>query len=265
MPDPLPAPHPEWEMLLRQRDALHSQIAGILTDLHDIDDSRPVVLGRYSAAFGDRLAKLHALEIEAARLKREIELVQASLNHGGEIDYGTIQAALDAEFAEWQAKLEVEAQKLAAQRDILNHILDPVSHKAMRDLFRKLARRLHPDLHPEQSPSQAELWHRVAAAYESQDLGDLEALEILTRDNAEVLTPDSLTALRESIEPLRAKLDQLLHKAAEIRKQWPFDQLVILDDAIAIIAKQKELDERIATAEALRDERKHWLNLLLDH
>ena len=262
---PLPAPHPEWEMLVKQRDALHSQIAGILTDLHEIDDSRHVVLGRYSAAFGDRLAKLHALDIEAARLKREIELVQASLNRGGEIDYGTIQAALEMEFAEWQAKLEVEAQKLAAQRDILNHLLDPAQDKAMRDLFRKLARRLHPDLHPEQSSSQAELWHRVIAAYDMRDLDDLEALEILTRDAAEVLTPDSLTTLRESIEPLRAKLDKLLHKVAEIRKQWPFDQLVVLDDAIAIIAKQAELDERIATAEALRDERKHWLNLLLDH
>lgn len=36
-------------------------------------------------------------------------------------------------------------------------------------------------------------------------------------------------------------------------------------DLAATAVQQAELDSRIATAESLRDERKQWLNQLLDH
>jgi hypothetical protein len=52
---------------------------------------------------------------------------------------------------------------------------------------------------------------------------------------------------------------------ASRRKTWPFDQLDTLDDEAATAARQAELDERIRSLNALRDERKHWLNQLLQH
>ena len=265
MSSSLPAAHPEWNGLLQKRDALHSQIAGTLTDLHALSDSGPVVLGRYSAAFGDRLSRLHAAEIEAARLKREIELVQTAINSGRDLDYVKIQESLEAEFAEWQAKLKAEAENLTRQRAVLDHLLDPETTRALRDRFRILARRLHPDLNPTQSHADAELWHRVTAAYEAQDLAELNALEILTRDADSVPPPESMDTLRFMLQKLRSQLDHLLVTLANRRKTWPFDQLLVLDDPAATGARQAELDSRIATAEALRDERKHWLNQLLDH
>ena len=44
-----PAAHPDWNDLLEKRDALHSQIAAVLADLHSLADSGPVVVGRYAA------------------------------------------------------------------------------------------------------------------------------------------------------------------------------------------------------------------------
>jgi hypothetical protein len=265
MSSSLPISHPEWNQLLQKRDAFQSQIAAVMTDLHSIDDSRPVVLGRYAAAFGDRLKALHSLEIEAARLKREIELVQAAFNSGLELDYGKIHESLDAEFADWQAKLDAEALDLAKHRGVLDDLLDPAAVREMRNLYRTLARRLHPDLNPDQSTTEAELWHRVNFAYDLRDLEELKALEILSRESDHSPTPDSIESLRALLEKLRFQLDRLLLKLAARRKEWPFDQLETLDDNSATAARQAELDERIHSANALRDERKQWLNQLLQH
>ena len=265
MSQSLPVPHPEWNDLLNKRDALHSQIAAVLTDIHSLADAGPVVIGRYAAAFGNRLTRLHAAEIESARMKREIELVQASINSGRELDYNQIQSTLDAEFAEWQANLKAEADNLTRHRAALDHLLDPATTRKLRERFRVLARRLHPDLNPEQAPAAAELWHRVTAAYEAQDVDELDALEILTRDAEVVPLPDSMETLRTVLHKLRDQLDGLLISLARRRDAWPFDQLPVLDDAVATTARQAELDARIHTAETARAERRHWLNQLLDH
>lgn len=261
----LPGPHPEWHDLLQKRDALHSQIAAVITDMHSLADSRSVVLGHYAAAFGSRLIKLQELEIEAARLKREIELIQAAINSGLDWDYGKIQETLEAEFADWHAKLKAQAEDLIRQQAVLDHLLDPETVRALRTHFRLLARRLHPDLNPSQSPAEAELWHRVTTAYDIQDLEELKALELLTRESGTGPLPDSMESLRALLEKLRSQLDHLLTTLASRRRAWPFDQLPVLEDSAATAVRQAELDTRIATAESLRDERKLWLNQILGH
>ncbi len=263
----IPIPHPEWSDLLEKRAALQSQIAAVITDIHSLADTKPVVIGRYAAAFSNRLFRLHEAEIESARLKREIELVQAAINSGREVDYEQIQAILEAEFAEWQARLVEEIDDLTHHWGMLEcgELLDPKIASKLRERFRVLARRLHPDLNPAQSPAQAELWHRVAAAYEAQDLDELDAIEILTRDADATPVPDSMEALRAALDKLRGQLDVLLVRYSNQRKEWPFDQVPVLEDPNAVAARQAEFDERIVAAEAIRDERKHWLNQLLDH
>ncbi|NLT71221.1 MAG: hypothetical protein GXX91_11080 [Verrucomicrobiaceae bacterium] len=266
MPGSLPIPHPEWECLAEQHTALHAQIARALADLHALEDSRPVVLGRYAAAFGERLLRLHRLEIEAARLKREIELVQTAINNGREIDYQVICDTLDEEFAAWQEKLEAEAALLEKQRGVLEHLMEPETVRTMDKLFRQLVRRLHPDLHEGQSDAETELWHRVLAAYEERDLEELQALEILTREPAHDLPtgPDPLDALRNQVERLRLLLDRRLLAIADTRRLWPFDQEVLLDDPAAVATQQSSLDDRLRELAQLSDERKQWLGTLLD-
>ena len=268
--DSSPVRGPEWERLIEQRNALRTQIAAVLSDLDDLEEVRPVILGQYAEAFGDRLIRLQTCEIESARLKREIELVQAAHNSGQEIDYHAIQETLQKEFAEWQEQLEAEANRLENQKKVLDDLLDPATARQLQVTFRTLVKRLHPDLNPNQTTDQAEWWHRAVAAKQAQNLEELSALEIVTRDlaadSADFLESNSpLEDVRQSVAAFRAQLSRILQSLAETRKQWPFDQMPILDDPDARAEKQSELDQRIATAEALRDERRRWLNLLLDH
>ncbi|MCX6880224.1 MAG: hypothetical protein NTW21_41435 [Verrucomicrobia bacterium] len=70
--------------------------------------------------------------------------------------------------------------------------------------------------------------------------------------------------LRGTLQKLRDQLDHFLISLAKLHQQWPFDQLPVLDDPTATAARQAELDARIITTEATRNERKQWLNQLLD-
>ncbi len=261
-----PIPHPEWENLRATRDALLVEMAATVVELHAMEDSRIVILGRYAAAFGDRLVRLGAIEIEAARLKRETELVQAALNAGEDVDFDAIEETLREEFAEWQVKLMDQARQLADHREVLAHLLDPAEAECIRKIFRILVRRLHPDLHPDPSAQDAEMWHRVLAAYEGNDLDELNALELITRVAA-VDPPagdgDAIAMLLDEIATRRMQLRRLLDRLSAMRSQWPFDQLPVLDDEGAVATRQAELDGRIAEATALRDARKRWLDGLL--
>jgi len=264
-----PAPHPRWTELVALRGALRSQIAACLADLHALEDSRPVVLGEYSAAFGERLLTLSSLEIDTARLKREIELVQAALNASQEVDYDEVDQTLQREFAEWQDRLTAQAEEMTRHRGVLDNLLDPAKATDMRRLYRTLVRRLHPDLNPEQAPARRELWHRTLKANEQRDLAELGALELLTRDDESpeaAQTPagiDTLEAFQQEVDSLRSRHEDLLTKLDAQRHQWPFDQLAILRDPGAVAARQAELDQRIAAAVALRGERRQWLDQLI--
>lgn len=257
-------PHPDWLALCNQHEALLSEIAALIAELHSMDDAMPVILGRYAAAFGSRLKTLHALQIESAKLKREIDLIQADINAGTDIDFERIQAILDEEFAAWEAKLREEAAMFADHVEILNRLQKPERVRKLRDKFRILARRLHPDLHPGQSAGDAALWHRVAAAYEKSDLDELTALEIITAESKQVTNSDSVESLRDQLAALRARLEQLVLSIRQRGREWPFDQLEVLDNPQFLAERQLDFDTRIGEATKLRDQRKHWLSTLLD-
>lgn len=248
---------------MQKHKALLSEIASVITEAHELADSIPVVLARYAAAFGDRLVKLQALEIDAARCKREIELLQSAINHGDNWDYASIQEKLDGEFRDWQEKLDKEAKQFQQQQGLLNHLLDAETSRALRDKFRILARRLHPDLHPQQTPAEEELWHRVATAYEQQNLEELDAIEVITREQTQDDLSGTSDEMSEKLQRLETKLRTLLTNLSNRRKAWPLDQLPLLDDAQATAAKQKELEERIAALTLMRDQRRDYLNRLL--
>lgn len=262
-----PAAHPRWTELVALRGALRSQIAACIADLQALDDSRAVVLGQYAAAFGERMLTLSRLEIEAARLKREIDLVQAALNAGRDVDYDEVDRTLEREFAEWQQRLSTEAEELDRRRRVLDHLVDPAKATDLRRLYRTLVRRLHPDLNPDLPPARQELWHRTLKANDHCDLDELAALELLTRedDGADDPPPDvdSLEAFEQEVGSLRRRHDELLAKLNAQRSQWPFDQMPLLADADAVAARQAELDQRIAAADALRAERRQWLDQLI--
>ena len=93
---------------------------------------------------------------------------------------------------------------------------------------------------------------------------ELEKLRASARSDIVIDEIAQARALEKHLDVLRRRYPHLRTVQADLNTEWPFDQLALLDDARALAARQAELDERIAAARALRDERKHWLSTLLD-
>ncbi len=264
-----PSAHPEWLRLHELRQAALDQIAACLTDLQDLEGLRRVTLGRYAAAFADRLTTLDQLEVDAARLKREIDLIQQAVNRGEEPDHAAIDRTLTDEFAEWLERLAAAAESYSRQRGVLDHLLDPQRATRLRKAFRALVKRLHPDLHPDQPAHHVELWHRAMSAYDGTDLDSLEAIEVISREpaapTAAPSTPDSLDTLASEVENLQNQLRRLLEQLAAQRKTWPLDQLTLLSDPAATSTRQQQLDQRITEARETCRSRRRWLDHLLGH
>lgn len=259
-------PHPDWQALIEERQALRIQIANVFTKLHTLEDSHSIILTHYATAFGVLLIMLHQAEIEAARVKREIELVQSSINRGAELDYEMIVSQLDSEFAQWQKKLEIEAAEMNAYHGLPVMILDAESARKLDVIFRKLVRKLHPDLYPNQSEEEKDLWHQLTKAYDHSDLERLEALSVLVQNKqTEEALPDSMGELSKAIAQLRDRLESMQQRLKELKACWPYNQGSLLANLDAVKARQKDLARRISEQDKLLEDRQNILNRILGH
>jgi len=57
------------------------------------------------------------------RLRRKVELIQASLNQGCWPDLAAIEAQLEEQFRAWEHKLRLESERIAAAEERLRHLL----------------------------------------------------------------------------------------------------------------------------------------------
>lgn len=254
-----PALHPEIQRFLDLNAALRAELADLLTEAHDLTHTvRPNLLAIYQTKLGAwELAKLKA-QFRVARLKRTIELVQASLNHGGKPDMAQIEAQVREEQALWEVKLKVAAAKLQSAEQRLAHLLSHEHNTELKKLYYQLVKQLHPDLHPEQDHAMRQLWQQVQDAYDAGDLEKLRALSLLLHDpKPSQDTPDALEKLQKDHDALEKRVLELEQKIAEIEAQPPFTLRADLESEVWITMRrtaiEKETEPLQAQAVALEE------------
>ena len=157
--------------------AWHRQLADLretLTQLlarhdHLLHTVRPNLLALYQVRIGLWELQLLQKECQVARLRRQIELVQAAANHGRPPDPQAIQQTLDHEFELWQVRLREAVDKLEASKDLLQHPMSTADDQEFKQLYRNLVKQLHPDVAPGQPETVRLLWQQVQAAYRRSD------------------------------------------------------------------------------------------------
>ena len=166
--------------------------------------------------------KQFRLECQATRLRRKVELIQASLNQGCWPDLAAIEAQLEEQFRAWEHKLRLESERIAAAEERLRHLLSPEDDHELKKLYYGLVKKLHPDLNPDLTEDQQRLWWRVQEAYESGDLDELRALTVLVdRTAVPVSTVNSLERLTNEQRTLDQQIQQLLKEIEIIESRPP--------------------------------------------
>jgi hypothetical protein len=257
--------HPEIQRLSDENALLREELARLLTEVEDlVHTTKPNLLALYQTKLGRwELAALQA-QAAVARLRRQVELAQTSLNRGEQPDPVAIECALELEFLTWQTKLKEAAERLQTAEARLQNLLSPADDHELKKLYYALVKRLHPDLNPNLTDDQRRLWQRLQSAYQASDLPELRALALLAEDAAALPPPPKpLETLRQDQATLRAQITVLLQRVEQIESQPPFTLRAQLDDEAWLAARRQASETQTAALRQQADAlQAHWQTLV---
>lgn len=245
--------HPETLRLAEENARLREELARLLSELEDLLHTvKPNLLALYQAKLGVWELRVLEGQVAVARLRRQIELAQASLNRGERPDPAAIGAALELAFRAWQTQVQEAAERIRMAETRLSHLLSPVDNRELKALYRGLVKGLHPDLNPSLTDDQRRLWLRVQTAYQAGDLTELRALRLLAEGAAAIPPPaKSLDQLEHERGVLATQVAALLQRMEAIESQPPFTLRHQLEDEAWVTARRQELEHQ---AEALGEQ-----------
>jgi hypothetical protein len=191
--------------------------------------------------------KAYEVECAVLRLKRKAELIQAKLNRQEKIVLPQIEAILDAELAEYQAKLNERLERMnSALKRRLGSLLTAEEGQELKKLYLAIVKALHPDLHPDLGYDKIQLFHSAVEAYKG---GDLNALRIIDAMVSEPVLPDKasdgLTVLMQEKERLTKLLQSIRDSIAAIKAEYPYTMKSLVQSPAETATRKAELEKNI--------------------
>ena len=244
--------HPEAQRSAEENDLLREELANLLTEAEDlVKIIKPHLLALYQTKIGGWELRSLQAQLEMARLKRKIELVQAALNRGERPDLNVIEGQLELDFLAWQSRLKEAVERIQAAEARMKKLLSPGDDRELKMLYYALVKKLHPDLNPKLTDDQKRLWLRVQSAYEAGDLAEMRALSLLAEKFASVPPPaKSLDKLRQDRQTLESQIVELLKRIEQIESQPPLTLRKDLADETWVAARRTEIEQQIAKLQA---------------
>lgn len=221
----------ELSMLLLERDELQFVICkNIETE--------------YMLKLGSMEYKAYEAQCAALRLKRKMELIQAKKNRQETVIISEIEETLDNEFAEYQAQLDAQIDKM---NDAINRskaaVLSDEENKELKALYRKIVKVLHPDMNPGVSEAQMQLFDNAVSAYKNGDLATLRMIyEMVGNNPLPERHKDAMTQLVEERARLQGLLKSIKESIDAIKSAYPYTMKWIMEDVEKIEQKKQELE-----------------------
>jgi hypothetical protein len=241
-----PIRHPELQRITDENALLREELTGLLTELDGLLVTvKPNLLAIYQSRIGVWEMRLLQAQFEVARLRRCLELAQASLSRGLPPDPQEIEGMIELESLGWQQQLQEAADRIRTAEQRLKHLLPPAEDRELKKLYYALVKRLHPDVNLELSDAQRHLWQRVQEAYAASDLAELRALTLLAERDAAAPPPKSLDRLRQEQAILSRQITETLKRIQTIESQPPFTLRASLEDETWLAARRGEIDAQI--------------------
>lgn len=230
----------ELSMLLLERDELQYVIC------KNIETAYYLKLGALEH-------KVYRAQCTALRLKRKIELIQARINRQEKVVISQIEAILDNEFEEYQAKLNEQIDKMnEALKRRTAECLTEQETAELKKLYRNVVKKLHPDVNPSISDAERRLFDNSVSAYKNGDLAALRIIEEMVIDR--ILpehTQDAMTMLKEENERLEKTLDSIRESISEIKSRYPYTVKDIVEDSEKEAERKSEMESILAQYEEM--------------
>jgi hypothetical protein len=241
----------ENEALTGQLLQLQVQFIDLFTRHKYMVENEAVILtSLYLEKLGRLQLELLEKRTEASRLKAKMKLIRAVLNRNETPDLDAIENEIEEKFKKYAAEIEAQSASIEQATNILSHLISEEDSQKLKETFRVLCRRLHPDLNPHQTVQESDLFVKMKAAYDLNDLKELQKILLyLDESKIEDLSTVPGNEKKERIQQLLDNIKALEDKMEKLKSCFPFNikDLVFDDEAIAL--KQNEIQEQIKTFE----------------
>ncbi len=252
-------PNFEYERLKRRREALQERCASLIEAFANlVDVVVPDVRSRYMVAVGQLECRIYELKVEINRWRRRFAMRQAALNRGGTPDYPAIEAALDAEFADYMETIRKNLEEI--RKSVLHCASGTLSEEetaALRRAYHDAAKKLHPDLNPDLPDSAKELWLQIQKAHADNDWKALSFLTelidgVVSRNEPfESEDEDAMDELEKSVAAIERKCEDLRKRMDEIENRPPVLYRGFLADAARVGERRAHLRAQLEALEKI--------------
>ncbi len=221
----------------------------------------PFLTSLYLELIGRKLYEVYCLRVELSKLKQQMTLLQAYVNRNETPDVMSVYKKIEHQFAEYQKKIEEEAQQLAAAREYLKgSFLTDDESKELKTMYYTIVKRLHPDINPDLTDEQKELFVKAQAAYELLDINTLRLI-ILSLDLGKTDAPKAY-ALAEMVAKLTENIITLKKQIDALKQEFPHVFSEKLKDEDWVKKQQENADKEIENFKTEIEKYKQYVTLL---
>jgi hypothetical protein len=272
MLNPSPILHLKAAALRDRITQLRSELAAVIEARTELELwEGPALEALYLTKIGPLELRKLKIQAETSQSQRRLELLQRELNRGITITRKVLIAIdqeLETEMAAWQARLLEREQAIrTGQAQVDAPLLNLQEIKCLKAHYRHLCRLLHPDLTGGETALFKCYWHEVQRAYRRADVELLESLLTAIKAGQEDMVQfilDSLTALQEECERLRALIARQTERLCELRTVPPYCYAMQLKDERWMTAKIAALEAEIAHEDQIQQHMLLTLESMLD-
>lgn len=255
--------HPETKRLREEHDELKKLFSDLFMqkqhmELHD----KPLLIALYLQKIGYKEYNLYRLNVELAKLKQRLALMQAYVNRNEKPDIEKVNKEVESQFVEYQKKIEQDANQLAAANNFLKgEFLAPEQVKKLKEIYYVIVKRLHPDINSDLSDEMKELFVQARTAYDLSDMGVLQQI-LLLLDNKQMDKEVMPTDLQDTIKKVKENVDLLKKYLEKLNNQFPFTQAENLENEEWLTSKHETLDKEIELMTEGIEKYKNYVTLL---
>ena len=197
----------------------------------------------FNRTFGDMILSIYKESIECIRKKKLITYYQQVINNGGVVD----KEKMDAYIAEQMAEYERQLKSMIAYNNSLKEskTVSLYDIQKIKKTYHKIAKLIHPDICPSSRNDEyiMELWERVVIAYKTNNLKDMEELEVLVlaavKDGGNESSGINLTA------DIERKIKEVQEEIDNIKTTDPYMYKFLLNDCSAVDEKMAEYEKEL--------------------